>query len=53
MVFWSFFRFRGILVILMNKIKFISMGNFVNSQIILSPPIKFISKIKKPYCEEA
>ena len=30
----------------MNKINFISMGNFVSPQIILSLPIKFISKIK-------
>ena len=35
------------LVVLMNKVNFISMSNFVNSQIIISAPINFISKIKK------
>ena len=35
------------LVVLMNKVNFISMSNFFNSQIIISTPIKFISKIKK------
>ena len=46
-VFWSFYRFRGMLVILMNNVTFNSMSNFVNSQIIISAPINFISKIKK------